>query len=176
MDIFRFLRSVLSMNNATGNYLWVAPLKLDLFPYILRPFTFPPPHVLYNLSGSWLNWSLWRKKEGLPKFLHPSLQRVNFMVSIQRRVQWRVSLPIFHLYCIGRGTKVTVVVTGLAVYDPLKWLRMEIGRYLGWHFEGYEDISCSCGRPGCSLLQTICSFQPNVFSRKFLPKMFLQNI
>ena len=61
VDIFRFLRSVLSLNDVTGNYLWVAPLKLDLFPYILRPFTLPPPHVLYKLSGSWFNWSLWQK-------------------------------------------------------------------------------------------------------------------
>ena len=44
-----------------------------------------------------------------------------------------IALPILHLYCIGQGTKVTVVVTALPVYDPLKWLRMEIGRYLGWH-------------------------------------------
>ena len=94
MDIFRFLRSVLSMNDATGNYLWVAPLKLDLFPYILRPFT-SSPHVLYNFQGlDLIDLRLSGKKEGLPKFLHPFfllLQGVNFMVSIQRRVQWRVS-------------------------------------------------------------------------------------
>ena len=118
----------LSMNDVTEDYLWVAPLKLDLFPHILCPFT-PPLYSMFCRTFRATIWShgIW-EKEGLPRFLHPPSFSWEWILWCRyKEGSSGGSPPILHLYCIGRGTKVTVVVTGLTVYDPLKWLRMEIG-------------------------------------------------
>ena len=101
---------------------------LYIFSALLRPLMF---------SWSWSNSIeivLWAKRSFI-RFLPQATEfyGVDLGLGPLGPSSSGMALPILHLYCIGQGTKVTVVVTALPVYDPLKWLRMEIGRYLGWH-------------------------------------------
>ena len=72
-----YLQSVLSMNDVTGNYLWLAPLKPNLFPlYIFSALLRPP-----MFSGSWSNSTDIVIGQKDPSFVF-FLRRPSFMVSI----------------------------------------------------------------------------------------------
>ena len=50
MIMMMIMQMLQSMNDVTWNYLWEAPLKLDLFPHILRPFTSPMFCTTFRVS------------------------------------------------------------------------------------------------------------------------------
>ena len=115
------LQSVLSMNDVTGNYLWLAPLKPNLFPLYIFSALFRPP-CFQGLDLIQPTSSLIGQKRSFIRFLPQATEfyGVDLGLGPLGPSSSGMALPILHLYCIGRGTKVTVVVTAFPVYDPLK--------------------------------------------------------
>ena len=128
------------MNDVTGNYLWLAPLKLNLFPlYIFSALFVPPCFQGLDLIQP---MSSFGQKD--PSFVF-SLKRPSFMVSILGLVlQWHGSAyPPSLLYWPGH--KSDSCGHRVPSLRPLKMTPDGNWSLFRLTFGGYEDISCSSG-------------------------------
>ena len=131
------------MNDVTGNYLWLAPLKLNLFPlYIFSALLRPPCFQGLDLIQP---TSSFGQKD--PSFVF-FLRRPSFMVSILGLVhlvlQWHGSAyPPSLLYWPGH--KSDSCGHRVPSLRPLKMTPDGNWSLFRLTFGGYEDISCSSG-------------------------------
>ena len=132
MIMMMIMQMLQSMNDVTWNYLWEAPLKLDLFPHILRPFTSPMFCTTFRLS-IWLKKQgtiIWSQKRSSAKNSFILVSGVNFMVSKKKEGS---SGCLSSIFSVLAGAQKWQLWSPTHSLRPLKMTPDGNWSYLGWH-------------------------------------------